>query len=104
MAEDKKRYVVQQGFSLTSKKGIVHAGGVVSADILSVADPEKFLEDLAEKGKIKLESSKTQGEVKKPETEKTQEPENKPETEKEPVVEKEEPKEKDKKGFGAQRK
>lgn len=50
-----KKYKIQPGFSLTTIKGIAHAGAIVTADHFS--DPEaasKYLEELKDKGKVKL--------------------------------------------------
>jgi hypothetical protein len=47
-----KRYRVKKGISQKTKRGMAHAYAIITAEMLSISDPEKFLEDGVKLGKF----------------------------------------------------
>jgi hypothetical protein len=47
-----KKYIVNAGYSQTTKTGTAHAGATIDANMLSIKDPEKYLEERVKDGKF----------------------------------------------------
>lgn len=47
-----KSYKVMKGISQKTKRGMAHEGAIINAGMLTISDPEKFLEDGVKSGKF----------------------------------------------------
>jgi hypothetical protein len=78
-----KKYLVNKGYSQSTRKGIAHAGGTITADLLTIDNAEEFLDLQVEKGKFTVieEAEPEKKQLVEDVVEKEAEPEKKEESE-----------------------
>jgi hypothetical protein len=98
MPNNKKKYLINPGFSQSTKKGFAHAGAIVTADLLTIENAEEYLEKQTDAGKFTLVKSEN-NEVRKENTDPITTDSQRDLIEKEPEL----PKKKKQSGFGAKK-